>query len=195
MPGQKRANSSTQQSRPPTEFEQRLYAACKRIPCGKVATYGQLAQILNSAPRAVGQALRRNPYAPVVPCHRVIAASLELGGFSGSWVCLIELLFFSLEVYIVITYPVLSSCTISLVQTCPQGPNTPNGCKKLKLLQEEGVLFVNGKLASRTMLATLGELQEEGGVGGEGKLGNDRSVETGAAGVERTQNKRRKKGV
>jgi alkylated DNA nucleotide flippase Atl1 len=31
------------------------------------------------------QALRRNPYAPTVPCHRVIAASLELGGFSGSW--------------------------------------------------------------------------------------------------------------
>lgn len=31
------------------------------------------------------QALRRNPFAPVVPCHRVIAASLELGGFSGSW--------------------------------------------------------------------------------------------------------------
>ncbi len=31
------------------------------------------------------QALRRNPFAPVVPCHRVIAASLSLGGFSGSW--------------------------------------------------------------------------------------------------------------
>lgn len=31
------------------------------------------------------QALRRNPFAPTVPCHRVIAASLELGGFSGSW--------------------------------------------------------------------------------------------------------------
>lgn len=31
------------------------------------------------------QALRRNPFAPVVPCHRVIAASLELGGFQGSW--------------------------------------------------------------------------------------------------------------
>lgn len=29
--------------------------------------------------------MRRNPFAPVVPCHRVIAASLELGGFSGSW--------------------------------------------------------------------------------------------------------------
>ncbi len=33
------------------------------------------------------QALRRNPHAPVVPCHRVVAATLELGGFSGSWVC------------------------------------------------------------------------------------------------------------
>lgn len=73
-------------SRLPTPFEQRLYAACKAIPRGKVATYGQLAALLNSAPRAVGQALRRNPFAPIVPCHRVITSSLELGGFSGSWV-------------------------------------------------------------------------------------------------------------
>jgi methylated-DNA-[protein]-cysteine S-methyltransferase len=34
-------------------------------------------------PRAVGQALRRNPFAPRVPCHRVLAADLSLGGFSG----------------------------------------------------------------------------------------------------------------
>lgn len=86
MPAQKRPSASPKQ-RPPTEFEARLHAVCKRIPRGKVATYGQLAKVLGSAPRAVGQALRRNPYAPVVPCHRVIAASLELGGFSGSWVC------------------------------------------------------------------------------------------------------------
>lgn len=71
--------------RAPTVFEARLYEMCKRIPKGKVATYGLMAQALNSAPRAVGQALRRNPFAPVVPCHRVIAASLELGGFSGQW--------------------------------------------------------------------------------------------------------------
>ncbi|KAL4458839.1 hypothetical protein ABPG75_013704 [Micractinium tetrahymenae] len=79
------ASAAGKTSRPPTAFEQRLYAVCKCIPAGRVATYGALAEVLGSAPRACGQALRRNPFAPVVPCHRVIAASLELGGFSGSW--------------------------------------------------------------------------------------------------------------
>mmetsp|Transcript_10134 Transcript_10134/g.22522 ORF Transcript_10134/g.22522 Transcript_10134/m.22522 type:complete len:136 (-) Transcript_10134:279-686(-) len=69
----------------PTEFQQRLYAACKRIPKGKVTTYGALAKALGSSARAVGQGMRRNPFAPVVPCHRVIASDLELGGFSGQW--------------------------------------------------------------------------------------------------------------
>jgi len=44
-----------------------------------------MARVLQSSPRAVGQSLRRNPFAPNVPCHRVVAADLELGGFSGSW--------------------------------------------------------------------------------------------------------------
>ena len=48
-----------------------------------MSTYGQLAKALNSSPRAVGQALRCNPYAPEVPCHRVIAADGSLGGFMG----------------------------------------------------------------------------------------------------------------
>ncbi|EFN53226.1 hypothetical protein CHLNCDRAFT_13905, partial [Chlorella variabilis] len=68
-----------------TPFEARLYAVCKCIPAGRVSTYGALAEVLHSAPRACGQALRRNPFAPAVPCHRVIAASLNLGGFNGSW--------------------------------------------------------------------------------------------------------------
>ncbi|KAG2445481.1 hypothetical protein HXX76_000097 [Chlamydomonas incerta] len=44
-----------------------------------------MAIVLESAPRAVGQALRRNPFCPVVPCHRVVAADLNIGGFSGGW--------------------------------------------------------------------------------------------------------------
>lgn len=72
-------------SRPPTAFETRLYKLCSKIPSGKVTTYGAMAKALVSSPRAVGQALRRNPCAPTVPCHRVIASTLELGGFSGSW--------------------------------------------------------------------------------------------------------------
>lgn len=132
--------------RPPTAFEQRLYAACKAIPRGKVATYGQLATLLNSAPRAVGQALRRNPFAPLVPCHRVITSSLELGGFDGSWVRAVG------------TTCLAVGCASYGV--CNQGPDNPNGCKKLNLLQEEGVRFVNGKLANKTMLATLQELRQ-----------------------------------
>jgi methylated-DNA-[protein]-cysteine S-methyltransferase len=55
------------------------------VPPGQVTTYGTLAQALGrGSARAVGQALRRNPYAPEVPCHRVIAADLRLGGFHGA---------------------------------------------------------------------------------------------------------------
>ena len=58
---------------------------CSRIPLGRVSTYGNLADFLGSSPRAVGNALRRNPYFPIVPCHRVVASSFQLGGFHGSW--------------------------------------------------------------------------------------------------------------
>lgn len=67
-----------------TEFEQRVYAATRRIPFGKVATYGQVAKAIGQpkAQRAVGQALGKNPVAVVIPCHRVVAAD-GLGGFTG----------------------------------------------------------------------------------------------------------------
>lgn len=64
-------------------FAEQVYAACSKIPKGKVSTYGAIARHLNSAPRAVGQALKRNPYAPKVPCHRVIASTGHIGGFMG----------------------------------------------------------------------------------------------------------------
>jgi len=48
-----------------------------------VTTYGALARKLGSGPRAVGNALRANPYAPAVPCHRIVRTSLDLGGFCG----------------------------------------------------------------------------------------------------------------
>uniref|UniRef100_A0A061R3A8 Methylated-DNA--protein-cysteine methyltransferase n=1 Tax=Tetraselmis sp. GSL018 TaxID=582737 RepID=A0A061R3A8_9CHLO len=71
-------------SRAPTPFEARLYEACAQVPAGRVTTYGALAELLGSSPRAVGQALRRNPFAPKVPCHRVVAAGGSLGGFNGA---------------------------------------------------------------------------------------------------------------
>ena len=67
-----------------TAFQQRVYDAVRRIPSGHVSTYGAVARFLGvRSARAVGQALRRNPFAPQVPCHRVIAADLAIGGFNG----------------------------------------------------------------------------------------------------------------
>jgi methylated-DNA-[protein]-cysteine S-methyltransferase len=71
--------------RKPTAFEQRVYDATSRIPAGRVSTYGLVGRAVGcGAARAVGQALRRNPYAPRVPCHRVIASDLTVGGFRGA---------------------------------------------------------------------------------------------------------------
>lgn len=65
-------------------FSDKVYSLCKKIPKGKVSTYKEIAIALHTkAYRAVGQALRRNPYAPVVPCHRVVASDGSLGGFGG----------------------------------------------------------------------------------------------------------------
>ncbi len=68
------------------EFHQRVYALALQIAPGQTLTYGELAARLGEpgAARAVGQALGRNPFAPVVPCHRVLAAGDKPGGFSAA---------------------------------------------------------------------------------------------------------------
>jgi methylated-DNA-[protein]-cysteine S-methyltransferase len=68
-----------------TPFEKRVWTALCQVPRGHFTTYGQLAAHLGSSPRAVGNALRRNPFAPEVPCHRVVATGGTLGGFKGKW--------------------------------------------------------------------------------------------------------------
>ena len=70
---------------PITPVEKRTYAALLQVPCGHFTTYGALAAHLSSSPRAIGNAMRRNPLAPAVPCHRVVATGGSLGGFKGSW--------------------------------------------------------------------------------------------------------------
>jgi len=56
----------------------------EKIPKGRVTTYGLVAKKLNTkAYRAVGNACRRNPYAPRVPCHRVVRSDGTVGGFDG----------------------------------------------------------------------------------------------------------------
>lgn len=68
------------------EFHARVYAAARAVRPGRTATYGQIALGLGSAAsaRAVGQALARNPFAPIVPCHRILASGRRLGGFSAA---------------------------------------------------------------------------------------------------------------
>lgn len=70
--------------RKPTDFEMEVYQAVSRIPAGKVASYGRIArEISRGTARAVGTALAKNPFAPEVPCHRVVRADGSLGGFHG----------------------------------------------------------------------------------------------------------------
>ncbi|CAJ0747493.1 23551_t:CDS:10 [Entrophospora sp. SA101] len=67
-----------------TKFQFQVYQLCAQIPPGYVSTYKIIAEILRSSPRAVGQALRKNPFASaVVPCHRVIESNFFLGGYRG----------------------------------------------------------------------------------------------------------------
>ena len=68
------------------EFHRRVYALARKIPPGRTMTYGDVATRLGApgSARAVGQALGRNPFALIVPCHRVVAAGGGMGGFSAN---------------------------------------------------------------------------------------------------------------
>ena len=67
------------------EFHRRVYDAARTIPPGETLSYGDIARRVGApgAARAVGQALGRNPFPIVVPCHRVLAAGGKIGGFSA----------------------------------------------------------------------------------------------------------------
>ena len=68
-----------------TKFQIKVWKYLKRIPKGKVKTYKEVAIAINmpKAARAVANACATNPYAPNVPCHRVIRSDGSLGGFSA----------------------------------------------------------------------------------------------------------------
>ena len=68
-----------------TSFEEKIYQAVRKIPRGKVKTYKEIARIIGHphAYRAVGSALNKNPYAPEVPCHRVIKSDGLVGGYAS----------------------------------------------------------------------------------------------------------------
>ena len=68
-----------------TDFQRRVWGATRRIPRGQTMTYGQIARQAGSpgAARAVGQAMARNPWPVIVPCHRVVGHDGRLTGFGG----------------------------------------------------------------------------------------------------------------
>lgn len=104
-----------------TCFQRKVYRALCHVPSGRVTTYRDLAHAAGSASaRAVGSALRKNPLAPEVPCHRVIRADRTPGGYAGA----------------------------------VEGPSL---ARKLSLLEAEGVVFRNGRLADPERLMTLTE--------------------------------------
>ena len=68
-----------------TEFQLKVWDYLRKIPCGSVRTYSQVAKDIGKplAIRAVANAIGKNPYAPKIPCHRVIRSDGSLGGYSG----------------------------------------------------------------------------------------------------------------
>ncbi len=67
-----------------TQFQQKVYNFVKTIPKGETATYKEVAIAIGKPKsyRAVGNALNKNPFAPAVPCHRVIRSDGQIGGFA-----------------------------------------------------------------------------------------------------------------
>ncbi|BBB23339.1 methylated-DNA-[protein]-cysteine S-methyltransferase [Abyssogena phaseoliformis symbiont OG214] len=68
-----------------TPFQQKCYQTLKdKVPAGRVITYAGLAKLINhpNAYRAVGSAMNKNPFAPEVPCHRVVKSNGDLGDFA-----------------------------------------------------------------------------------------------------------------
>ena len=80
----KRGGPRNDEEPPITPFEKKVYAAVSKIPAGETKSYGWVAKKIGSpkAARAVGNALNRNPYPGIIPCHRVVKSDGSIGGFS-----------------------------------------------------------------------------------------------------------------
>ena len=73
-------------------YTQKVLKATLQIPLGYVASYGAIAKAVGGSPRAVGNVMASNPFAPIVPCHRVVKTDLKLGGYGGGLRVKVELL-------------------------------------------------------------------------------------------------------
>ena len=84
--GERRSPVVALDTRAIPEFDRRVYEVARTIPPGETMTYGAVAKTLGEQPmraRDVGIALARNPFAPIVPCHRIVAAGGRIGGYSA----------------------------------------------------------------------------------------------------------------
>jgi methylated-DNA-[protein]-cysteine S-methyltransferase len=66
-----------------TPFNRRVLEVTRLVPVGYVTSYGALAEAAGGGPRAVGGVMAANPFAPIVPCHRVVRSDFTLGGYGG----------------------------------------------------------------------------------------------------------------
>jgi len=66
-----------------SKYAQKVLECLTNVPVGYVTSYKALAETAGGGPRAVGQVMASNPFAPLVPCHRVIKADFSIGGFGG----------------------------------------------------------------------------------------------------------------
>jgi O-6-methylguanine DNA methyltransferase len=68
-----------------TPFQKKVYSLCRKVPEGKITTYAEIGKAIGKREqvyRAVGSALNKNPFAPRVPCHRVVKSDGSVGGFA-----------------------------------------------------------------------------------------------------------------
>lgn len=66
-----------------SEYSQKVLRATSLIPLGYVASYGSIARVAGGSPRGVGRVMASNPFAPIIPCHRVVGSDFGLVGYGG----------------------------------------------------------------------------------------------------------------
>lgn len=66
-----------------SKYAMKVIETVSKVPVGYVTSYGEVAKTVGGGPRAVGQIMARNPFAPVCPCHRIVKSDLTLGGYGG----------------------------------------------------------------------------------------------------------------
>jgi len=66
-----------------SNYTRKIIETVSQVPVGFVASYGSVAKAAGGSPRAVGRVMASNPFAPIVPCHRVVSSDFTLGGYGG----------------------------------------------------------------------------------------------------------------